>query len=260
MKRKVLVVIVGCIFVIGIAGSVCSAKTVKLKVPGGKIRCFYHESRGEIKRPAVLILPGLGGIRGSKREIYWSFARWLNKKYNFSVLAIDYLARSNEEVFRLAKEHGSQIFFKREVTTALEFLRKKENVDKDKIGVLGSSFGTELALLTAGREDCVKTVVLLSLITVPREHPLWSEYNPYLVESFAEYSGRSDLSTFFIGDKKDDMPRNKSNAAANALSWSQQVKGEAKIEITNGGLHSAELLEVRRIKKAVGEWLQKYLM
>jgi hypothetical protein len=80
MKTKILAVIIRCAFVIGFTGSFCSVKTIKLKISSGaKIRCIYQGTSGGGKRPAVLILPGLSGLRTSWKQDYNSFAKWLEK-------------------------------------------------------------------------------------------------------------------------------------------------------------------------------------
>lgn len=247
MKRKALVVI-GCVFILGILGCL-AGETIKLEVPSGpKVKGFYFGTPVGEKRPGVLILPGLSGLR-SYGQIYREFARWLNKEYDFNVMAVDYRGKTNEEVVRIVKERGSITFVKEEVETGLDYLRKQETVAKDKIGLVGFSLGAKLSIGTAARNDFVKTVVLVSL---PSPH-----FSGGLAYDFSRCANRP---IFFLAAEKDHIPQNYSNAAENTLHWSKQVKGDTKVEIVKGSGHSAELLRLGKRKKMIGDWLQKHLI
>jgi len=248
MKRKALVVI-GCVFILGILGCL-AGETIKLEVPSGpKVKGFYFGTPVGWKRPGVLILPGLSGLRGYG-QFYREFARWLNKEYDFNVMAVDYRGKTNEEVFRIVKERGSITFVKEEVETALDYIRKQETVAKDKIGLVGFSLGTISSIRTAARNDCVKTVVLVSLVLSPFS-------GGQLAYDFSRCANRP---IFFFAAEEDHIPQNNSNAAENTLYWSNQFKGDTKVEIAKSSDHSAELLQSGKRKKMVGDWLQKHLI
>jgi len=253
MKWKVLTVIT-CIFIISIVSSFCLAETVKLQIPSGtKIQYDYYKSTVSGKRPVVLLLPGLSGLRD--RSLTWNitrFAKGINEKYDFNVLVVDYRGKTNEEMLRIVmKEGGSITLVEQEVATALDYLRKQENVDGEKIGVVGFSLGTVVAIRTAAREDCVKVMGLVSLITGPDEDD----------ETFkSDFSRCANRPILFVAAKDDYMPQNKTNAAKNSLYWSQQAKGITKVEIVNGSKHSAELLEIGDIREMIGEWFKANLL
>jgi len=253
MKWKASTVIT-CIFIIGFVVSFCLAETVKLQIPSGaKIQYDYYKSTVSGKRPVVLLLPGLSGLRNrSLTEKITRFAKGLNEKYDFNVLVVDYRGKTNEELFRIVnKEGGSRTLVEQEVATALDYLRKQENVDGEKIGVVGFSLGTVVAIRTAAREDCVKAMGLVSLIVGPDEDD----------ETFkSDFSRCANRPILFVAAKDDYIPQNKTNAAKNTLYWSQQAKGNTKVEIVKGSKHAAELLEIGDIREMIGEWCKANLL
>lgn len=257
MKRKVLAVAIGFVFVSSFFG--CLAQTRKsftLEIPNGpKVSAIYYASQKEEKRPAILILPGISGLRTSWRERYDEFSRWLNNKYNLNVLVIDYRARSEREIMQIVRERKSMMFVDGEIKTALNFLRNQPTVDQEKIGLIGFSFGTVMGMMTAANDDSIKALVLLSLILPPRDR--WRSPDPDLEKALAEYARRPVL---FIAAEKDYVHQNRSNAAQNSLYWSKQVKGDVEVKITKGGAHSMELLQVMGVQTKIGEWLQGKLL
>ena len=250
VKRKAFVLILGCIFVFGITKSFCLAETINLEIPsGGKIKCEYYKSSGDDKRPVILILPGLSGLRSSYlNERYIDLAKLLRKKYNFNVLAVDYRGKTNEEMFKIVnKEGGSRTLVEQEVVTGLDYLQNQKNVDEQKVGVAGFSLGTIVAIRTAAREDCVKALALVSLIVAADQ-----DVEP-------EFSRCANRPILFVAAKDDHIPQNKTNAAENTLYWSQQARGNNKVEITKGKMHAAELLELKGMKEMIGDWFKEHL-
>jgi dienelactone hydrolase len=153
-------------------------------------------------------------------------------------------------MWKIIKEQRSISFVKEEVAAGLDYLRKQESVDKDKIGLVGFSYGTYLSIKTTAREDSVKALALVSLIEAPSK-------DEDRVQGFLSCASRPVL---FLAADKDHLPQNKSNAADNSLYWSKQAKSDTKIEIRKGGWHSVELLRRKGIKEMIGDWLQKYLI
>lgn len=249
MKPKFLIFILVGIFIFGITKGYVLGETVKLEIPSGvKIKCFYYKSLGEEKRPTILFLPGLSGLRSSNyNDIYKDFAIFLRKKYNFNVLIIDYRGKTNEEMLKFVNMGGLKMLVEQEVATALDYLRKQKNVDEEMIGLAGFSLGTIVAIMTAAQENCVKALALVSLIARPSE-----DFKPV----FLHCATRPIL---FLAAKDDYIPQNKTNAAENTLYWSQQVKGVTKVEITEGKKHSAELLEWKGFQEMIGEWFKEHL-
>jgi predicted alpha/beta-fold hydrolase len=220
-----------------------------LKIPlGKKVKFIYYGTSGNEKRPAVLILPGAGDDRMNNRDMIY-FVKWLNKKYNFNVLVINWRTNSSQEIKKIVREHTPKTLYEQEVVTALDYLREREDIDKEKIGLIGSSLGTSAAVQTASREDAVKVIVLLSFAGPTK--------NKKAHTTFAKASTRPIL---FLASKGDYFVPTKEYYDEMAIYWSNLAKSETKVEIRNGGLHSWRLIEEKKYQIMVGDWLEKYLV
>jgi dienelactone hydrolase len=125
------------------------------------IGTFYESPKAN--SPAVLLLHQWQ----STRKSYDEFAKRLQAK-GFSVLAIDGRgfgesvkttdgtavapSRTNETVKGMLADVGN----------AFEFLAKQKNVDANKIGIVGASYGSSLAIIYGAENKQIKAVALLS--------------------------------------------------------------------------------------------------
>lgn len=122
----------------------------------------FYESPKE-NSPAVLLLHQFG----SNRKSYDDFAKRLQAK-GFGVLAID--GRGFGESVKttdgktVAPERTDETVkgMKADVDNAFQFLTKQKNVDAQKIGIVGASYGSSLAIIYASENKQVKAVALLS--------------------------------------------------------------------------------------------------
>jgi dienelactone hydrolase len=103
----------------------------------------------------------------SSRKSYDEFAKRLQTK-GFGVLAID--GRGFGDSVRTmdgkpvapARTDETVKAMKADVANALDFLAKQKNVDSAKIGIVGASYGSSLAIIYAAENPKVKAVALLS--------------------------------------------------------------------------------------------------
>lgn len=108
----------------------------------------YFHGDGEGKRPAILML---GGSEGGLQEAHNRMARMLQAE-GFSVLYPGYYRTSKADAdFNLVPLET----FDR----AIEWLKTRDDVDSDAIGIMGGSKGGEAALLIASRHPELKAVV-----------------------------------------------------------------------------------------------------
>lgn len=122
---------------------------------------FYQSPKANF--PAVLLLHQWE----SNRKSYNKFAQRLQMQY-FNVLAID--GRGFGESVKtldgktVATERSDEAVkgMKADVERAFDFLAKQKNVDNSKIGIVGASYGSSLAIIYAAENKQVKAVVLLS--------------------------------------------------------------------------------------------------
>lgn len=113
--------------------------------------------------PAVLLLHQWG----SDRKSYDEFARKLQAK-GFGVLAID--GRGFGESVKtsdgktVGTDRGDETVkgMKADVAGAFDFLAKQKNVDAARIGIVGASYGSSLAMIYGAENKEVKAVALLS--------------------------------------------------------------------------------------------------
>lgn len=117
------------------------------------------------KAPAILLIPG-----DVSENYFGSLPSMLNKA-GINVLVIDKYYNwpyfSNQRLPKwklLAKRGGVYGLAKNEVLTSLNFLKKQDNVDFNRIGILGSSMGSALCLtaLKINQEITIKGFAAIS--------------------------------------------------------------------------------------------------
>lgn len=122
---------------------------------------FYESPKAN--SPAVLLLHQWG----SSRKSYENFAKRLQTK-GFGVLAID--GRGFGESVKttdgksVGTDRGDETMngMKADVDSAFQFLTKQKNVDANRIGIVGASYGSSLAMIYGAENKQVKAVALLS--------------------------------------------------------------------------------------------------
>ena len=122
---------------------------------------FYESSKAN--SPAVLLLHQFG----SNRQSFDDFAKQLQKK-NFGVLAIDgrgfgeSVKTTDGKTVEAQRTAEGVKEMEADVSNAFDFLAKQQNVDAAKMGIVGASYGSSLALIYAAQNRQVKAVALLS--------------------------------------------------------------------------------------------------
>ena len=140
-----------------------NSETVVIDSPDGVKLVGTFLAADKPNSPALLLLHQWQ----SDRHSYDDFARQMQAK-GFNVLAID--GRGFGESVKTAD--GKSIAAERtdaavkamigDVGAAFDFLAKQKNVDPAKIGIVGASYGSSLALIYAANDPKVAAVVLLS--------------------------------------------------------------------------------------------------
>lgn len=140
------------------------AETVTIETPDGVklIGSFYKPQKPN--SPALLMLHEWT----ANRHVYDEFAERMNKS-GYAVLSIDGrgFGESNK------KADGSEIkvdldkgidpkLLLGDANSAIEFLSKQDNVDANKIGIIGASYGSSVAIMYAADHPKIAAVVLLS--------------------------------------------------------------------------------------------------
>ncbi|HRH41091.1 MAG TPA: alpha/beta fold hydrolase [Pyrinomonadaceae bacterium] len=125
------------------------------------IGTFYESPKAN--SPAVLLLHQWG----SDRKSYDDFARRLQAK-GFGVLAIDgrgfgeSVKTTDGQTVASLRTDETVKGMKADVDNAFNFLKQQKNVDAARIGVVGASYGSSLAIIYGAENKQVKAVALLS--------------------------------------------------------------------------------------------------
>jgi dienelactone hydrolase len=123
---------------------------VAIDVEGMQLRGMYW-TPGYVPAPAVLLLHQNGG----RKEDYSALSQGLLKG-GFAVLAIDmrgFGATGGQPDWSKAQQDIPQV---------IDWLAREARVNSDRLGIVGASVGSSLALTTAAQNSRVKGVVLLS--------------------------------------------------------------------------------------------------
>ena len=113
--------------------------------------------------PALLLLHQFG----SDRHSYDEFAKRLQAK-GFGVLAIDgrgfgeSTKTSDGKNVAVSRSDEAVKGMNADVAAAFEYLSRQKNVDPARIGIVGASYGSSLALIYGAKNPRVKAVALLS--------------------------------------------------------------------------------------------------
>ena len=122
---------------------------------------FYESAKAN--SPAILLLHQFG----SNRKSYDEFAKRLQAK-GFGVLAIDgrgfgeSVKTTDGKAVKAERTDEAVKGMKADVGNAFDFLAKQKNVDAARIGIVGASYGSSLALIYGAENKQVKAVALLS--------------------------------------------------------------------------------------------------
>lgn len=140
-----------------------SEQTINFAAPDGVqiVGTFYQAAKENA--PAVLMLHQFGSSRASYKDLARQF-----QQNGIAVLAIDGrgFGDSTKSVdgSRLAPSQSNETVakMKTDVAAASKFLSEQKNIDKARIGIVGASYGSSLAIIQAGEDTSIKAVALLS--------------------------------------------------------------------------------------------------
>lgn len=112
------------------------------------------------KTPAVLMCHGFAGNKSGRYRIYVSLAQELAKA-GIASLRIDFRGSGDSEGDFSEMTVETEVS---DVLKGLDFLHSHPQVDPERIGLLGNSFGGAVAVLAASQYGHVKSLVLLAAI------------------------------------------------------------------------------------------------
>ncbi len=144
-------------------GEVPAPQNIKFTSEGNVeiVGTFYESPKAN--SAAVLLLHQFG----SNRKSYDEFAKEMQKK-NLGVLAIDgrgfgeSVKTTDGKTVKAERTDDAVKGMKADVANAFDLLAKQKNVDMTKIGIVGASYGSSLAIIYGAENPKVKAVALLS--------------------------------------------------------------------------------------------------
>lgn len=199
--------------------------------------------------PAIILIPDTR-CDGS---VFGGFASKLNEA-GFAVLAMDLRykdliarARSVQESVKVLQSQDTYAPVNYEIKSAIEFLGSQKELNQDRIALLGTSYGSRVAL-HSGVKYRVKALVLISL---SGQEALPGKAVQELLE---EYGNRPIL--FMTSEK--DWGGNYKAAEHNGLylGW---AKGEKELKIWQGSYHGVDILDIKEAPDFTIMWLKKNL-
>lgn len=172
--------------------------------------CYYPETTG--KYPAVIIChphPLNGGSMSN------TVVRKLGEVLvNRSIVALMFNYRG---VGKSEGSYGGGIGEQDDLVAALDFIGTREDVDQERIGTAGYSFGASVALPVASRDDRVKALAMIS---------------PALNSTFIPYLKKYNRPKLFISGTKDNL-----FLPENVTAWSNEAAEPKQLELIEGADH-----------------------
>lgn len=131
-------------------------ESVVLENEGQTLFGIFHRPCGQAPFPAVLICHGFGGNKTGKYRIYVHLAEYLSRR-GIASLRVDFRGSGDSE------GHFSDATLSSEASdavVALDYLRKRPDVDPERVGIFGRSVGGTVALMTAQQAGPVKSLAV----------------------------------------------------------------------------------------------------
>ena len=140
-----------------------AAQTINFDAPDGvKIIGTFYAANKE-NSPAVLMLHQFGGSRAAYKDLARQF-----QENGINVLAIDgrgfgeSTKKADGSRVSVSQSNEAVAGMKSDVAAAVKFLSEQKNIDKTRIGIIGASYGSSLAVIYAADNPAIKSVALLS--------------------------------------------------------------------------------------------------
>jgi dienelactone hydrolase len=201
--------------------------------------------------PGVILVPD---TRCDRKKSFGRFPSKINKA-GFAVLALDLRykdliarTRDREEAIGLIQKQDLYALVKFDMRSAIDFLSRQQEVNPERIALIGTSLGTRVGLIS-GVKYKVKALVLVSLSG--QEALPGGKSIKQLLE---EYGNRPIL--FMTSEK--DWGGNYKAAEHNKL-YFNWAKGEKELKIWPGSGHGPDILNIEGASEFVLSWLKDNL-
>jgi len=169
-----------------------------LSLKGWFVKARNSSGVTEEKRPVIIVSHGLGASKSD----FTDFSAELTRR-GYHVLLYDFRGLGESQGRRTSLGYLEQ----KDLLAAIDYIRQREDVHKDRIGLYGFSMGAAVSIMTAARHKNVRAVVSDSSYTSLKEegiHVLRSFYRlpAFPFETFLTWAYR----LFFYTDVDDVSP------------------------------------------------------
>ena len=163
-----------------------------IDLPGGKrmpgwLHLPYAYRSGRV--PAVVSIPGMDGFKESNVALLGD--RWLSR--GIAVLVIDGPGQYESALHDL---YFSVPAWKAAGKAAYEWLARRAEIDADRIGIIGNSFGSYFATIAAAWEPRFGAVAVSSICFEPGGGTIFDQASPTFKRRFMYMAGFTDEARF----------------------------------------------------------------
>jgi dienelactone hydrolase len=163
-----------------------------IPMPGGKrLPAWFHlppgYSSGRV--PAVIAVPGMDSFKEMNVAMYGD--RWLER--GIAVLAIDGPGQYEAPLLGV---HFSMPAWQAAGKACCDWLAARSEIDAQRIGITGNSFGSFFSTIAAAYEPRIRAVAVMAVCHEPGFHTIFEEASPTFKMRFMFMSGFTDEDKF----------------------------------------------------------------
>lgn len=139
--------------------------------------------------PAVVAIPGMDGFKEASVAMYGD--RWLSR--GIAVLSIEGPGQYESAVHNI---HVSMENWAEAATAIMNWMVARPEIDAQRIGVTGQSFGSFFATISASVEPRYRACAITATCLEPGFHTIFEEASPTFKQRFMYMSGFTDEQAF----------------------------------------------------------------
>ncbi len=158
---------------------------------GAALPGWFHlpPGRRDGRVPVVVSLPGMDSFKEMGVALYGD--RWLQR--GMAVLALDGPGQYESPVLGI---HFSMAAWMDTGKAVVDWLRARPEIDPDRIGLSGNSFGSFFGTIAAAHEPRLRAVAVASVCHEPGFHTIFEEASPTFKMRFMYMAGVTDEDEF----------------------------------------------------------------